>query len=54
MKSLIKKIGVFVLAVAFIVSTASTVLAWGNWIPGEGDGWEPTKAPWNYPGPDDD
>lgn len=35
MKSLIKKIGVFVFALALMVSTASTVLA--DWSPSEND-----------------
>jgi hypothetical protein len=35
MKSLIKKIGVFVMALAFMVSTASAVLA--DWSPSEDD-----------------
>ncbi|MDL1983573.1 MAG: hypothetical protein LWX54_05190 [Deltaproteobacteria bacterium] len=47
MKSLIKKIGVFVIALAFMVSTASVVLAHGTGNE-PGPGWE-SPAPWSGP-----
>ena len=50
MKSLIKKIGVFVIALAFMVSTASTVLAKHNTNPQSGDDAAPWSGPSGSPG----